>query len=189
LYADTTGTGQVSLLRPQASPRIESFSEWMSLEGVTDADNQFTITDPRSMSLTLGEASEEFVFRPELDDDGDGVVNRVQQFSFNTPYAAPAEDSCGRVSYSGFHVANTGGSGSPFANVEFPEHCTGNLTNQEKVLLYMLFDLGACVGDEPLPPPCVPVTCGAPGERCGYAPDGCGQVLDCGACRPPPPPH
>jgi hypothetical protein len=193
LYTDTTGTGQVSLDRPLASPRIENFAAWMRSEGVinpdpdpgpplVDADQQFTITDPRSMSLTLGEASEEFVFRS----NGNG---RVQQFSFNTPYAAPAEDSCGRISYSGFHVAATGGGSSPFANAEFPAHCAGNLTNQEKVLLYMLFDLGACVGDEPLPPPCVPVTCGEPGERCGYAPDGCGQVLDCGACRPPPPPN
>jgi hypothetical protein len=47
----------------------------------------------------------------------------------------------------------------------------------------MLFDLGACVGAPPVPPPCVPLECSS--SRCGFTPDGCGNVLDCGPCRPP----
>ena len=110
----------------------------------------------------------------------------MQQFSFNTPYGAPEGATCGRVAHSGFHVATTGGDNNPFQTVTFPSHCGGDLTSQEKVLLYMLFDLGACVGEEPLPPPCIPITCeGVSGRRCGFTPDGCGQVLDCGPCRPP----
>ncbi len=169
---DNSGTGQVSLLRPAASPRIQNFSDWMSNEGVTNASNQFAITDPRSMALTLGPTSEEFVFRS-------GGNGRVQQFSFNTPYGAPVADSCGRVAYSGFHVAATGGGSTPFATSVFPAHCTGNLTSQEKVLLYMLFDLGACVGDEPEPPACVPEACPTDGS-CGVIGNGCGGQQDCG---------
>jgi hypothetical protein len=182
IYTDTTGTGVVSLVgsRPLVSPRIESFASWLVNEGVTTApDYQFTITDPRSLTTEPGSATEEFVYRA----DGNGFV---QQFSFDTPYGAPDGSACGRVAYSGFHVAATGGGQSPFASVTFPSHCAGDLTNQEKVLLYMLFDLGACVGDEPVPPPCVPISCdGESGRRCGFTPDGCGQVLDCGPCRPP----
>ena len=63
-------------------------------------------------------------------------------------------------------------------------HCTGDLTDQEKVLLYMLFDLGACIGVEP-PPKCVPATCESLGASCGFTPDGCGQLLDCGPCKVP----
>jgi hypothetical protein len=178
----TAGTGVVSLVgsRPQVSPRIDGFASWLVNEGVTTApDYRFNITDPRSLTTGPGTETEEFVYRS----DGN---QRVQQFSFDTPYGAPEEASCGRVAYSGFHVAATAGLADPFANVTFPAHCSGNLTNQEKVLLYMLFDLGACVGDEPVPPPCVPITCnGASGRRCGFTPDGCGQVLDCGPCRPP----
>lgn len=185
---DTLGTGVVSLVgtRPRVSPRIDGFVNWLVNEGVTAPPNYtFAITDPRSLAIELGPESEEFLYRS----DGN---QRVQQFSFDTPYAAPDAAACGRVAYSGFHVASTGSSSAPFANAVFPAHCrdtlsnSGDLTNQEKVLLYMLFDLGACVGDEPLPPPCVPITCnGASGRRCGFTPDGCGQVLDCGPCRPP----
>jgi hypothetical protein len=191
---DNTGTGVVSIVgdRPLASPRIESFATWLVTEGVTsvdddgvDDDYRFTITDPRSLATEIEPGTEEFIYR-----EG-GTFPRVQQFSFNTPFGAPDEAACGRVAYSGFHVSGVGGQ-NPFASSVFPEHCqsasanNGNLTNQEKVLLYMLFDLGACVGDEPVPPPCVPITCTGSGvPRCGHTPDGCGNVLDCGPCRPP----
>jgi len=184
---DDTGTGVVSLVPPappapprQTSPRIQTFADWMVSESVTSAPGYtFTITDPRSLNTSLAPLDEEFVYRS-------GGNNRTQQFSFNTPYGAPDEAACGRVAYSGFHVAATGDSTNPFQNATFPAHCTGDLTPQEKVLLYMLFDLGACVGDEPVPPPCVPITCdGVSGRRCGFTPDGCGEVLDCGPCRPP----
>jgi hypothetical protein len=200
--ANTVGTGVVSLVgsRPRVSPRIDGFASWLANESVTTApDYVFRITDPRSQNETIAEGTEEFVYRsdaaPETDevnysDSGNG---RVQQFSFNTPFGAPADAVCGRVAYSGFHVAPTGGGSAPFATKIFPEHCrdalanNGDLTPQEKVLLYMLFDLGACVGDEPPPPPCVPITCEptSGGRRCGFTPDGCGNVLDCGPCRPP----
>lgn len=175
-----TATGVIALGGPNASPRIQSFADWMAAEGVVMApDNTFMIEEPRSQNTGLGEFSEEFVYAQ----DGN---ERVQQFSFNTPYGAPEEAACGRVAYSGFHVVSTGGGTmTPFADVTFPKHCTGSLTDQEKVLLYMIFDLGACVGEPPPPPDCVPETCESVGALCGLVGDGCGNVLNCGACPPP----
>jgi hypothetical protein len=167
-----TGQGRVSLGREDASPRIGNFADWMDHEGIATApDHTFTITQPRSQNTALGANSEEFVYRS----DGN---QRVQQFSFNTPYGAPDAAVCGRVAYSGFHVSY-GGADDSFANSVFPDECAGDLSNQEKVLLYMLFDLGACVGEPPLPPSCEPLTCE---DACGYRADGCGKVLDCGVC-------
>ena len=206
-YADLTGTGVVSVVgvRPRASARVDLFADWLSHHGVTTAPGYtFPITEPRSMASGLGAASEEFVYRsPDAPAQADppGYDRRVQQFSFNTPYAAPSDATCGRVSYSGFHVASTAGIASPFENMVFPAHCrdalanNGNLTNQEKALLFMFFDLGTCVGSAPSPPVCTPRAC-PDGGSCGTLPDGCGDIINCGCsggaacidreCAPPP---
>ena len=102
----------------------------------------------------------------------------VQQFAVTTPSGAPDDQVCGRVAYSGFHVTV-----GDTTNAIFPTVCTGNLTKQEKVLLYMLFDLATCVGDTPPPPECTPTTCEALEVKCGFTGDGCGKVLDCGPCK------
>jgi hypothetical protein len=180
---NTTGSGTlaVSFESPNASPRIDNFADWLVNEGISSGAPDHEIEDviqPRSQNTGLGSASEEFLRSVS----GDANLRRVQQFSFNTPYAAPEEAACGRVAYSGFHVAASGGD-NPYLNATFPGHCTehndGELTDQEKVLLYMLFDLGACVGAQPVAPACVPIECG---DQCGYPADGCGNVLDCGLC-------
>ncbi len=181
-----TGTGVVSGTdRPRRSPRITSFAEWMLREGVVTGAPPlaFDITQPRSKVNALGDASEEFVYASRL--DSAAVAARVQQFSFNTPYGAPLAAACGRVAYSGFHVVPKTSVGSgPYDDVTFPAHCDGDLTKQEKVLLYSLFDLSACVGALPVPPVCTPRSCAQAGATCGFTPDGCGQLVDCGPCSP-----
>jgi hypothetical protein len=193
-----TGTGNIALGRPLASPHIQSFADWMASEQVTTPPAQtFKIIEPRSQVTMLGASAEEFVYNSDVTRGGMGMSamdvtmpeDRTQQFSFNTPYAAPDEAVCGRVAYSGFHVsvAGTGGSTAPFVGAKFPDHCIagGDMTDQEKVLLYMLFDLATCVGDTPPPPECTPTTCQELGVKCGFTGDGCGKVLDCGPCRLP----
>ena len=154
--ADTNpndGTGLISVGRPSASPRIQNFADWMVNEGVTTAPGyDFTIIEPRSQNTGLGPS-----FR------GVRLSRGRQRCACSSSRSTrrtelPQAAACGRVAYSGFHVSAGGGS-DPFQDVVFPAHCTGDLTAQEKVLLYMLFDLGACIGDFPPPPPCVPETC------------------------------
>lgn len=230
-----SGAGIIAIGRPQASPRIQNFADWMANEGVAMPPTYgFDITDPRSQEKTLGMSSEEFVLTTSIvRTSGTLTGDQTQQFSFNTPYGAADDAVCGRVAYSGFHVAaestgtggtsGMGGAGgmgsgtggrasgtggmtgaagrgggmpppgggttnaSPFANATFPQHCTsaGDLTAQEKVLLYMLFDLNACVGMTPPPPACEPATCDSLMLTCGFSGDGCGNVLDCGPCPLP----
>src|SRR4029079_10462053 len=107
--------GVISVGRPRASPRIGSFAAWAVREGIATAPAyQFNIVDPRSTNTGIGASTEEFVFRQ----DGN---QRIQQFSFNTPYAAPKTAACGRVAYSGFHVS-AGGGNMPYATSVFPQH-------------------------------------------------------------------
>lgn len=170
----SSGTGIVSQGRPRANDaKIDLFAEWLDNENaatfVTD-HYEMAISDPRDNADSVNAGTEEFMYRST----GNSSTS-VQQFAFNTPFNAPDDELCGRVAYSGFHVVASAGG---YKNSVFPNHCTGNLTAQEKTLLYMLFDLGACVTtDLPEPPTCTAVTdCTG---RCGTLPNGCGGTLAC----------
>jgi hypothetical protein len=58
--------------------------------------------------------------------------------------------------------------------------CVDPMNAQEKLLEYMIFDLGSCV---PPPKTCVPATTCPAGQDCGYAPDNCGGLVACGTCK------
>jgi hypothetical protein len=59
------------------------------------------------------------------------------------------------------------------------DRCLDPMNAQEKLLEFMIFDLGSCV---PPPTVCVPATKCPAGQDCGYAPDGCGGLVACGTC-------
>lgn len=185
---DDSGEGRISVGRPDAQPqKVRRFADWLLNENAVNEhgpdDYRMSLVQPRELVSSVGEHSEEFVYR---DKSSRGYSSWVQQFAFNTPYGAPADAICGRVAYSAFHVSASGGSGlTPFGGGRsFPGYCadTGStLNDQEKTLLYMLFDLAACVSTNiPDPPSCNPVTdCTG---RCGPIPDGCGGLVQCGGC-------
>lgn len=183
-----TGNTQRTGANPVKSPLFRDWLDWQgALTGTTageplesPATPQFTVTDPRDRAgANVGSATDEWVYRRTNN------VSRVQQLSFNTPYNADDEAICGRVAYSGFHVANANDNSTQY----FPGICDdGELSAQEKILAFMLFDLATCVsaGDPPTPPSCTPKTaatvCPTENSACGYLADGCGGVVDCGGC-------
>ncbi|AKU98195.1 Tryptophan synthase alpha chain [Labilithrix luteola] len=106
-------------------------------------------------------------------------VSSVQHYTFNTDWTKPADQQCGRVLFSDFHVTT----GSNTNNVVFPAECDNNpLTTQEKVLAFMLFDLASCVSTGAPPTTCKAKTCAEQGVECGQAGDGCGNVITCPDC-------
>jgi hypothetical protein len=85
----------------------------------------------------------------------------VQYISANTPFGAPADQQCGRVVLSDIHVTGSESEGRDVSDedLSFPEGCvTSDLSPQEKVLAYMLFDISACIvpdNQPPAPPPII----------------------------------
>jgi len=68
-----------------------------------------------------------------------------QMFQFTTPVDTAPDVRCGKVAFTDMHVSGDSTSTIP---VPFPGGCaTTELTPQEKVLAFMLFDLGSCLGD------------------------------------------
>lgn len=60
--------------------------------------------------------------------------------SFQTPVGAQPENQCGKVVYAGMHVA-----GSQTVDSSFPSGCSAAFSPDEKALVFLLFDLTACV--------------------------------------------
>jgi hypothetical protein len=94
-------------------------------------------------------------------DMASGSAGQTMYFSFDTPVNAPASPDggppnyCGRAVFSDLHVA---GDPSTTDMSPPPGGCASvDLSNQEKALEFMLFDLSSCViPDNVTPPPMVP---------------------------------
>ena len=163
--------------------------DWLQL---VDADHpttgsagqpQIEITDARTWVQSVDSSLATRWIYTEAGADGHIDYDSVQQFSFDTPVYDPSSSQCGQVAYSAFHVADVLVQHGP----EFPTYCEGNeLTDQEKTLAYLLFDLAACVSDSGIPEPaeCDPRGCADVGATCGTISDGCGDTVECGSCPP-----
>jgi len=85
----------------------------------------------------------------QVNPDGTMVSQQIlHHYTFNTPVGAAPDMQCGRVVYSAFHVNDTQSD-----SATYPAECnTKPLTPQEKVLMFMLFDLASCVQTDKEPP-------------------------------------
>ena len=87
-------------------------------------------------------------------------ASSVLYFSYDT-MAQMGEGSCGRIVYSDLHIGGNSGdygegpnASGPPANGMTPGGCNANipLSDQEKALEFMLFDLSSCVIPDTQPP-------------------------------------
>jgi hypothetical protein len=168
---DLTGFIDTSFQKGQA------FAEWLMNIGASTTMGQIPLK-------TIRHDLDAVVPPSQLWISADPAVspNAVMHFTYNTPVGVPSDQQCGRVLYDDFHVEDAPTSGLPF-----PQECTpGPMSPQEKMLEFMLFDLGSCIApDMPPPPMCTPLSCSDQNISCGPAGDGCGGVLDCGTCQAP----
>jgi hypothetical protein len=166
-----------------AFPKGAAFAQWLVNAGsaqpvgkisLTEVQHTVTAADPNKTTTWIS------IPQPKLPNGNNVNVPSIQYFTANTPVEKPAAEQCGRIVVSDLHVSgNVNGD-------TYPAICNNNaLTDQEKALIFMLFDLTACVTDDTPPPVnmCTPKTCAEQGINCGPAGDGCGGLIaNCGTC-------
>ena len=149
----------------QTFPKGVALAEWLEFVDGTNPLGQFNVVDGRRHTETIHPDARVWV----------RYENDIEYFHFNAPIGAPEEDQCGRMVFSDIHVST--GAGNP--NNPFPSTCTnGPLSEQEKALIFLLFDLSSCItpDDEPICPP-GQTTCGGAGDPvcAGACVNGCCQ--------------
>ncbi len=133
----------------QSFPKGIAFAQWLVNVGASQDAGQLTLHEARHNIWAVYPPTQAWMYgniNGPLPDGG--VFDAVPHLTFNTPInPPPAADGgpgvqCGRVVFSDFHVSAAALSGQS----TFPASCRdGGLSDQEKALEFMLFDLSSCV--------------------------------------------
>jgi hypothetical protein len=136
-------------------PKGQALATWLVNVGASETEGEIDIKSaPQSVQTENPDYAQRWIATESPES--------VQYLSANTPLGAAAEMQCGRLVFSDIHVsgdlgqAAAGLADSSQRGVGFPDGCvTSELSPQEKVLAFMLFDIASCVVPdevEPLPP-------------------------------------
>lgn len=153
-------------------PKGAAFADWLVNVGASQTSGQLSIVKARDNMQSVNESlatkwitidrNTECESGCESDDDLNDAEREaciaqckaepsaIEYTSFNAPLDAPEEQKCGRAVYTDLHVSATGKDepGQPF-----PDGCEEReLSDQEKAVEFMLFDLSACIMDDHDPP-------------------------------------
>lgn len=141
-------------------PKGEAMAQWAQTNGALNEAGEVEILNPER---TIARENPEYTQRWLASDEQE----TVQYLSANTPLGAADQDQCGRFVISDIHVSpgrldedtNQYIDDISEPQTGFPEGCiTSELSPQEKVLAFMLFDLSACVVPDSQAPTAPPVT-------------------------------
>ncbi len=160
----------------QTFPKGQALAQWLKIVGASTVQGQIPINILRQDFTSVTAPSQSWVTSV------DPLTSKTESkhFTFNTPVGVPADQQCGRVVFSDFHVEDTQNNRSSPTKA-FPKECAaGAMTAQEKLLEFMLFDLGSCI--TPDMNTCTKKSCADLSIGCGMAGDGCGGTQDCGTC-------
>ena len=157
-FNDTTTDLDLEASIETSFPKGAALANWLVNVGGATAPGQVSLVDAQNTGRTENPAyAQRWVYDPL---DAETMSPSVKYMSANTPLGAPDGEACGRIVYSDIHVTTDDPNGDQSAiDLPFPTGCrTATLSPQEKVLIFMLFDLAACVipdHEVPMKPPLV----------------------------------
>jgi hypothetical protein len=132
-------------------PKGMAFAQWLVAAGAGSMPNKL---DLQQLRHDIDDVDPQYA-QTWAADVMPGGKPGVAHLTFNTPIDAtcPIDGTCGycgRVVFSDFHVAQS----EVVPLQPFPTACHGGpMTDQEKALAFMLFDLSSCVQSDGQPPP------------------------------------
>ncbi len=127
----------------QTTAKGQDLAQWLLNVGASTQLGKIAITAAQhTVRAVMPMMADRWIY---LDTTANGQPS-VQYLSFTTPLETPPDQRCGRVVFSDIHVASGDRSAGSLA---FPSGgCTSNvatMTPQEKVLAFMIFDIGSCI--------------------------------------------
>jgi hypothetical protein len=135
-------------------PKGSAFADWLFNVQASTTRGTLTLHETRhNVDSVNSPAAQRWLHGINTRQGGGTPI--VTHFTFNTPVSslppdAGAPEQCGRVVFSSFHVsADALGDGG----TTFPTICRNDPpSEQEKALIFMLFDLSSCVQRDDIPP-------------------------------------
>lgn len=165
LTCNATGTSEATIVTTLANgqpfPGGQAMEQWLTnVNAWTDAGVPVENARENAIVGPANTASQAWVAAgPDSQfAAGDAAVvggGETLYLSFNTPLNAAPANQCGQVIFSDLHVSAAAGDDW---QKPVPDECAQvDLSPQEKVLEFMLFDLSSCVTPKALPPQAPPV--------------------------------
>ena len=133
----------VTTTLPSGAPfaKGKALAQWLGNLGALLPDGELHVQAARhNADLSAANTASQSWLDADADASAPGAS---QSFSFNTPLSAPSPSQCGQVVYTAMHV---GAGSNDTQGLPVPDECAaGDLSPQEKVLEFLVFNLSSCV--------------------------------------------
>jgi hypothetical protein len=145
---DLPDLGNVTADVDTTFPKSAALMRWLVNVGASTTSGKIALRDAQHTSIGYDPTkTERWIWLPTT---ANGKPS-VQYASMTTPLEAPEEQKCGRVVFSDIHVSGGPAADKSGEDLEYPKDgCTTPVTQlspQEKMLAFMIFDIASCVGD------------------------------------------
>lgn len=136
-------------------PKGQAMSDWLVNVGASTTAGQLTIQQARD-NVSAVNPTMATSWITLQNSNARMTPDTVEFLSYNAPLNVPDDMVCGRAVFNDLHVS-AGATGDRPGTV-FPMSCQpGDLSDQEKALEFMLFDLSSCVRNDNVPPAPPPI--------------------------------